>query len=82
MVEDKLSMSQNPVPFLGNDLVDFAMQVSVRLTLGQLHAVVRLNEDKTTGAKTGKCFQKTRDGEFWAVMPGKMNVWTAHPYKT
>lgn len=50
------------VPFLDNDLVDFAMQVPVGLKLGNLGEVVRLDENEP-GSKTAKYFQQTRDGK-------------------
>lgn len=65
VVEDKLSMAhslETRVPFLDNDLVDFAMKVPTRLKLGNLSEVVRLNENEA-GAKTAKYFQKTNDGK-------------------
>lgn len=65
VVEDKLSMAHGleaRVPFLDNDLVDFAMQVPVRHKLGNLEDVVRLNENEP-GPKTRRYFQKTRDGK-------------------
>lgn len=65
IVEDKLSMAhslETRVPFLDNDLVDFAMQVPVHLKLGNLAEVVRLNENEP-GHKTTKYFQKTKDGK-------------------
>ena len=65
VVEDKLSMAhslETRVPFLDNDLVDLAMQVPVRLKLGNVAEVVRLNENEP-GAKTAKYFNKTRDGK-------------------
>ena len=65
VVEDKLSMAQSletRVPFLDNDLVDFAMSTPVKLKLGKLSEVVKLNENEP-GAKTAKYFQKTRDGK-------------------
>jgi asparagine synthase (glutamine-hydrolysing) len=65
VVEDKLSMAhslETRVPFLDNDLVDFAMRVPVRLKLGNLGEVVRLNENEP-GAKTSRYFQRTRDGK-------------------
>jgi asparagine synthase (glutamine-hydrolysing) len=64
-VEDKLSMAhglETRVPFLDNDLVDFAQQVPVRLKLGNLDQVVKLNENEP-GAKTQKYFERTRDGK-------------------
>ncbi len=65
VVEDKLSMAhslETRVPFLDNDLVDFAMRLPVNLKLGNLGEVVRLNENEP-GAKTAKYFDKTRDGK-------------------
>ena len=65
IVEDKLSMAhslETRVPFLDNDLVDFAMQLPARLKLGNLAEVVRLNENDP-GHKSAKYFQKTRDGK-------------------
>jgi len=65
VVEDKLSMAhslETRVPFLDNDLVDFAMRVPVRLKLGNLGDVVRLNENEP-GLKTRKYFEQTRDGK-------------------
>ena len=50
------------VPFLDNDLVDFAMQLPARLKLGMLEEVVKLNENEP-GEKTAKYFQKTKDGK-------------------
>ncbi|MBI5102970.1 MAG: asparagine synthase (glutamine-hydrolyzing) [Nitrospirae bacterium] len=65
VVEDKLSMAhglETRVPFLDNDLVDFALTVPVGLKLRSLTEVVRLNENEP-GPKTGKYFDKTRDGK-------------------
>lgn len=65
VVEDKLSMAhglENRVPFLDNDLVDFAMQVPISMKLGNLGKVVRLNENEP-GLKTQKYFQKSKDGK-------------------
>jgi asparagine synthase (glutamine-hydrolysing) len=50
------------VPFLDNDLVDFAMKVPVRLKLGNLTEIVRINENEP-GPKTAKYFAKTKDGK-------------------
>jgi asparagine synthase (glutamine-hydrolysing) len=64
-VEDKLSMAhglETRLPFLDNDLVDFAMRLPVRLKLGNLWDVVRLNENEP-GPKTARYFQQTRDGK-------------------
>lgn len=65
LVEDKLSMShslETRVPFLDNDLVDFAMRVPVHMKLGNLGEVVRLNENEP-GRKTQRFFEKTQDGK-------------------
>jgi asparagine synthase (glutamine-hydrolysing) len=65
VVEDKLSMAhglETRVPFLDNDLVDFAQRVPVRFKLGNLDEVVKLNENEP-GAKTLKYFERTRDGK-------------------
>ncbi len=65
VVEDKLSMAhslETRVPYLDNDLVDFAMRLPASLKLGNLGEVVRLNENEP-GAKTSKYFEKTQDGK-------------------
>lgn len=65
MVEDKLSMAHGleaRVPFLDNDLVDFAMAVPVRLKLANLSETARINENET-GRKTEQYFGRTRDGK-------------------
>lgn len=65
LVEDKLSMAhglETRVPFLDNDLVDFAMRVPVKYKLGNLEHVVRLNENEP-GPKSARYFHRTRDGK-------------------
>lgn len=65
VVEDKLSMAhglESRVPFLDNDLVDFAMRVPVKFKLKNLDEVVRLNENEP-GAKAEQFFQRTKDGK-------------------
>jgi asparagine synthase (glutamine-hydrolysing) len=65
VMEDKLSMAhglETRVPFLDNDLVDFAMRCPVSLKLNNLAEVVHINENDS-GNKRGKFFQKTRDGK-------------------
>jgi asparagine synthase (glutamine-hydrolysing) len=65
VVEDKLSMAhglETRVPFMDNDLVDFAMQCPVRLKLNNLAEVVRINENDP-GDKQSMFFQKTKDGK-------------------
>lgn len=65
VVEDKLSMAhslETRVPFLDNDLVDFAMKLPVKFKLNNLQEVIRLNENES-GKKNAKYFQKTNDGK-------------------
>jgi asparagine synthase (glutamine-hydrolysing) len=65
VVEDKLSMAHGleaRVPFMDNDLVEFAMQCPVNLKLNNLAEVVSINENEP-GNKQQKYFQKTRDGK-------------------
>jgi asparagine synthase (glutamine-hydrolysing) len=65
LVEDKLSMAhslETRVPFLDNDLVEFAQRLPVRLKLRDLDHVVKLNENETA-PKTDKYFAKTHDGK-------------------
>ena len=65
VVSDKISMAhglETRVPFLDNDLVDFAMRVPVGLKLGNLGEVAKLDENEP-GLKTAKYFHQTRDGK-------------------
>lgn len=65
VVEDKLSMAhslETRVPFLDNNLVDFAMKVPVHLKLANLTEVVRINENEA-GKKNDKYFSRTKDGK-------------------
>ncbi len=65
VVEDKLSMAhslENRVPFMDNDLVDFAMQCPIDLKLNNLANVLRINENDP-GDKPTQYFQKTDDGK-------------------
>lgn len=65
VIEDKLSMAhslETRVPFMDNDLVDFAMRCPVNLKLNNLAEVVRINENEP-GDKQGKFFQNTKDGK-------------------
>ena len=60
VVDDKLSMAhslETRVPFLDNDLVDFAQKVPVSLKLSNLKNVVKMDENEL-----GK-MQKTNDGK-------------------
>jgi asparagine synthase (glutamine-hydrolysing) len=64
-VEDKLSMAhglETRIPFLDNELVDFAMRLPVRMKLSELGAVSRLNENEP-GKKADTYFSRTKDGK-------------------
>jgi asparagine synthase (glutamine-hydrolysing) len=65
VVEDKLSMAhslENRVPFMDNDLVDFAMQCPVGLKINDLNNVLKINENEARSKKENY-FQKTNDGK-------------------
>jgi asparagine synthase (glutamine-hydrolysing) len=65
LVEDKLSMShglENRVPFMDNDLVDFAMKCPVSLKLNNLGEAIKINENES-GDKRTNYFLKTNDGK-------------------
>lgn len=65
VVEDKISMThglETRVPFLDNDLVDFAMRIPVRLKLSRFQDTEVLNENEQ-GGKVDKYFQKNKDGK-------------------
>ena len=64
MVEDKLSMAhglETRVPFLDNDLVDFAMRCPLSFKLNNLGEVIRVNENEP--GKQKKHFRKTNEGK-------------------
>lgn len=61
VVDDKLSMAhslETRVPFLDNDLVDFAMRLPVRLKVANLDAVMRADENDLA-----KYLQRNSDGK-------------------
>lgn len=65
VVEDKISMAHSleaRVPFLDNNLVDFAMSIPLSLKLANLAEVQRINENEA-GKKNDKYFQRTKDGK-------------------
>ncbi|MCX5829554.1 MAG: asparagine synthase (glutamine-hydrolyzing) [Deltaproteobacteria bacterium] len=65
IVEDKLSMAhglETRMPFLDNDLVDFALKIPVNLKLRNLTEAAGINENEP-GSKTEKYFRKTNDGK-------------------
>ncbi|MGY4472611.1 asparagine synthase (glutamine-hydrolyzing) [Bradyrhizobium sp. USDA 3364] len=65
IVEDKLAMAhglESRVPFLDNDLADFAMRLPARMKLGNLTEVVALNENEP-GGKAQRYYERTKDGK-------------------
>jgi asparagine synthase (glutamine-hydrolysing) len=65
LVEDKLSMAhsvETRVPFLDNDLVDFAQRLPVHLKLKNLAEVARLNENEA-GPKSQRFYKRSNDGK-------------------
>ncbi len=65
LVEDKLSMAhslESRVPFLDNDLVDFAMQLPVRTKLREVDNILRIDENEVRPKKY-LYFDKTNDGK-------------------
>lgn len=65
LVEDKISMAHGlevRVPFLDNDLVDFAMSLPVNLKLKNLAEAARINENEP-GHKQDHYFKQHRDGK-------------------
>ena len=65
IIGDKIGMAhglETRVPFLDNDLVDFAMAVPASLKLGNLAAAGRLDENEP-GPKTARYYQRMRDGK-------------------
>lgn len=65
IVEDKLSMAhglETRVPFMDNDLVEFAMQCPVGMKIHNLHENYRIDENEMVNKKQ-KYFRKTNDGK-------------------
>ena len=65
LVEDKLSMAhglESRVPFLDNDLVDFAMSCPVEFKLNRIDEITRVDEN-APGNKVANYFTKTSDGK-------------------
>lgn len=65
VVEDKLSMAhslETRVPFLDNDLVDFAQKIPVHFKLNKLQESLRVDEN-LVGNKTNLYYKKTNDGK-------------------
>jgi asparagine synthase (glutamine-hydrolysing) len=65
VVEDKISMAhglETRIPFLDNELVDFAMKLPVRLKVRNLNRVFAQDENDALG-KAQQPLQKSRDGK-------------------
>lgn len=65
IVDDKLAMAhglESRVPFLDNDLADFAMRLPAHMKLGNLTQIVQINENDP-GDKVERYYQRTRDGK-------------------
>ncbi|HVL31623.1 MAG TPA: asparagine synthase (glutamine-hydrolyzing) [Solirubrobacteraceae bacterium] len=65
VVEDKLSMAhslETRLPFLDNELVDFAQRLPVRLKLGRLGELVALNQNGIA-PEMQPFLERTRDGK-------------------
>ena len=64
IIEDKLSMAnslENRVPFMDNDLVDFALKCPVNFKLKNLEKALEMNENEFS--KKLAYFQKTNEGK-------------------
>ena len=65
VVEDKISMSQSletRVPFMDNDLVDFAMECPVNLKLNNIDNIYGLDENISINKKSNY-YEKTKEGK-------------------
>ena len=65
MIEDKLSMAhglETRVPFLDNDLVDFAMHLPVDMKIGNFKKNIKLNENDY-GPKSENYYKISKDGK-------------------
>lgn len=80
LVDDKLSMAhslETRVPFLDDDLVDFALRVPVALKLKNLVEIIQLNENEP-GPKSIKYFEKTSDGKI--LLRNALSKYIPHHY--
>ena len=71
VVEDKLSMAhslESRVPFMDNDLVDFAMRCPVSLKLNNLRQTIKINEN-SSGNKKNNYLEKNkrRKANFYVI---------------
>lgn len=80
LVEDKLSMAnslETRLPFLDNDLVDFAMSIPVKFKLKNLTEIISINENEP-GPKTLRYFEKTNDGKI--ILRNALSKYVPHDY--
>jgi asparagine synthase (glutamine-hydrolysing) len=66
VVEDKLSMAhglESRVPFLDNDLVDFALKIPASAKVGNLQQAALANQSKRSGEASSPAFKKSNDGK-------------------
>jgi asparagine synthase (glutamine-hydrolysing) len=66
VVEDKLSMAhslETRVPFMDNDLVEFAINLPMGLKVKNISSVERINENNQENKKS-KYYNKTNDGKY------------------
>ncbi len=66
LVDDKLSMAhslETRVPFLDNDLVDFAIRIPVRYKLRNLGKDIERPNENEPGPKQDNYFKRTQDGK-------------------
>jgi asparagine synthase (glutamine-hydrolysing) len=82
IIEDKLSMAhslETRVPFMDNDLVDFAMKVPVHYKLKNISEIIKINENEP-GPKTQKFFDQTNDGKI--LLRNALSKFVPESYKT
>lgn len=82
LVEDKLSMAhglETRVPFLDNDLVDFAARVPIKYKLRNLADVVKLNENDLQ-RKHQKFYSPTNDGK--VILRDVVSRYVPHDYSS
>ena len=66
IVDDKLAMAhglESRVPFLDNDLVDFAMRLPARMKLGNLTEVVSPQRKRAGRIRRSVIIERTKDGK-------------------
>ena len=82
IVEDKLSMAnslETRVPFLDNDLVDFAMAVPLKYKLNNI-SPEKIIDENDLGNKTDKYISQTNDGKI-ILRKSLKNLYQGHTLK-